>query len=1003
MLRSSRWFLSLLALLVVPSLSSAQTVLTGRVKSDAQAPVRGAFVGIPALQLSAVTNDNGIYRILVPADRASGTVTVVATSIGYRSAEEQVTLRTGTVTHDFTLAEQAIALDEVVVTGTAGRQERRAQSAVVATVQAARITEVAPVTSVANLLQARTPGVVVRNRSGTTGTGQTILIRGDASINLSSDPLVFIDGIRMQGGNRQIYGVGNQQGSALNDIKIEEIESIEIVKGPAAATLYGSDANAGVINIITKRGRTQSGFTQSVSMEYGQADPNFTPPDNMGTCVAGNATSSAFTACASVPVGTVLVDNPLVRENAFLDGRYRNLTWNLRGGGERYAVFLSVGADDDDGTLPGTAYGHTSGRANFDFFASEKLRMEFGFGVSRAVTDLPTNDNNIYGYLGGGLLGDPRTRGAAKDGWYGPNRQTLAISAHETNDQTLRIQPRTSVVYTPYDWFTNRLTVGGDLVRSRAFSFWAKNNGPWWDAAPLNTGQQGEARQAIDRITFDYLGNITRSITDELRGDFSFGSQILTRRTDLTSAQGTGLINNDVRDVNSAAQLTGGGQSASEERSVGFFSQAQFTWRDKLYVQLGARVDQASAFGADSEPFFSPKVGVSYVISEENFFRNLVGDNTISLLRLRAAYGVTGRQPTSGARSTFNPTTNQISPTVLVVGVNPGATGNVNLRAEKGHEFEAGFDAAFLQDRLGLEVTYFNKQTKDLILSQPVPGSQGSSSPQLNVGALLNRGFEVAANTRILTYENLAWEVRGALNTLHNEVLDLGDTPETATRKVGFPINGSWQYGIRSVDVANNRVIISDTLEFLGNSPNLPGWEATLSTTITLFRDLSLYLQGDGRGDRLVYNNTDQFRDRQNGFSPIAVLGCGAFRADQTSANCTDDEKARYMRKFGPWLTETWTDPETGQQRGGRTLSRTTVQGDYLEDGTFFKLREASLNYRLPRDFTTRYMKVQTASLTVAMRNLRTWTDFTGLDPESDQFLTVPQDRRWTVRFNFTY
>ncbi|HSL68697.1 MAG TPA: TonB-dependent receptor plug domain-containing protein, partial [Longimicrobiales bacterium] len=294
------WGLAIAAILLPAGLSAQiSTTISGVVRSETQSPVRGAFVQITSLNLSTVTNDGGYYRLVVPST-AGGTLTISVTSIGFKPVERQVGLRPGNMQLDFTMAEQAVVLNEVVVTGTAGRQERRAQAAVVSTISAAKVVEAAPVQNVANLLQARTPGVVIRNNSGSTGTSSTIRIRGQASIELSNEPLIFINGIRMQGGDRQLFGVGNQAGGFLNDIKIEDIESIEIVKGPAAATLYGADANAGVINVITKRGRTQSGWTQSVSMEYGQSEPAFTPPDNVARCTAADQApnrATVFPAC----------------------------------------------------------------------------------------------------------------------------------------------------------------------------------------------------------------------------------------------------------------------------------------------------------------------------------------------------------------------------------------------------------------------------------------------------------------------------------------------------------------------------------------------------------------------------------------------------------------------------------------------------------------------------------------------------------------------------------
>lgn len=1036
------WLTVALGLWLIPLGVTAQSaVLTGTVRSDASAPVAGAMVSIRGTNMQAVTNDNGIYRINIPAERLPAQAVVVAvSSIGFKSAEATLTLRAGSNSRDFTLTTQAVTLDEVVVTGTAGRMERRAQAAQVASVNVAQVAQSAPVTNVMNVLQGRTPGVMLRNESGTTGTATTIRIRGLTSLGLSNDPLVFIDGVRMTANNSNIYGVGNQERSRLNDLKLEDIENIEVVKGPAAAALYGSDANAGVINIITKRGRAQSGFTQSITAEYGQASPNFTPPDNYARCVAGNATNAAFRACANVPVGTVLVDNPLNREQPFKDGRYRNFGWTLRGGSERHTVFLSLGADDDDGTLPHNEFGHVNGRANVGFMPSEKVQVDLGFGLSRTVSDLPQNDNNIYGYLGGAFLGDPRTVGGPKDGWYGNNRQVTAIQSIENLDKNLRIQPRLAATYTPATWFTNRFTFGGDLTRTRAYSFWAKNDIGWFDNALLNTGQIGEARQSIDRFTLDYLGNVTRTLPFlDIRADISFGAQALTFKSDLTNATGQGLVNNDVRTVNAASRLSGGGQSSSESRQVGVFGQTQFSLWERLYLKAALRRDQASSFGAESKPFYSPSFGVSYVISDEPAFRDLtefLPENFLNTLRLRAAYGVTGRHPTSGARSTFNPSTNQITPTTVAVGVRPGATGNAELRAEKGREIEVGFEAGILDDKLGLDILYYHKKTIDGILSLPIPGSQGASSPLVNIGALENKGWELAVNARPITRKNVALELRLTGNTLQNKLLDLGcekdadgnfatnaqgryicDVPESNTRKVGYPLIGVWDENIKSVDVAGNRVTVSDTLEYLGNSPTYPAREGAVSATLTLFQNLSFYAQADGRGGIIQFNSTDQFRDRQNGFTAAAVLGPAAYGTNPDGTP-TDRAKELWMRRFGcippnygtttqgtctAWVTERYTDPVTGVQRGGRNLSRTEVGGDYNADGDFIKLREIAATYRIPARYAQNYIRAQTASITVAMRNLHMWTKYDGMDPESLNFLAVPQDRRWTARFNITF
>src|SRR5690625_1125989 len=278
---------------------------------------------------------------------------MVVTRIGYRSQEVSVTLAPGVHRRDIVIQEEAVVLDEIVVTGTAGRQQRKAQSALIESVDASRVAQSAPIASVSNLLQSRVPGVSVQQTSGTSGTAQTIRIRGAASISLSNEPIVIIDGVRADSRNRQLVNAGGQSGSRLNDLRPDEIESIEIVKGPAAATLYGADASAGVIQIITKKGRAGGGFSQNVSVEYNAIDANWDIPDNWGRCTDTDIDNPSRILCYGEPVGKLIHDNPLDRHKVFRTGGLRSLTWRGRGGGDNYDVFPARGRDDAVGTVAG--------------------------------------------------------------------------------------------------------------------------------------------------------------------------------------------------------------------------------------------------------------------------------------------------------------------------------------------------------------------------------------------------------------------------------------------------------------------------------------------------------------------------------------------------------------------------------------------------------------------------------------------------------------------------
>jgi TonB-linked SusC/RagA family outer membrane protein len=975
--------------LAAPGVAQAQqgSIIGRIVDIRTGAGVPSAQVFVVDTQIGTLSDAEGNFRIpnVVPGERQVRVIT-----IGYRSETMTASVVAGQTTRlDFQLSMSAVALDEIIVTGTAGRQDRRAQAASVSSVNASAVAEVAPITSVANLLQARTTGVSITQASGTSGGAQRIRLRGSASISLSNEPLLIIDGVRADSRNTQIYGTGGQQGSRLNDINPDDIESIEIVKGPAAATLYGADASAGVIQIRTKRGQAGSGFTQTLSYEYGEIQADWTPPSNWGVCSSGDVTNASRTLCFGQAVGTQVSDNPLIRNDVFQNGTNSTLNWSGRGGGQNYGYFLSFGATNEQGTLPNNKYDRYTGRVNFDFTPKENLKLEWSMGLARIDQDMPQNDNNIYGYLGGALLGSPRTVGTANDGWYATNRQVEAISNIQNSNMVMRITPVFTINFTPKPWFRNRLNAGVDMTRSEATAFYPKNDIGWYGTATLNSGQIQQARQNRDEVSIDYLGSVRWTFLNDLVADFAFGGQAIARRTDLTSATGQGLTTNTTNSIDAAATTTGG-QNYSEEREGGVFGQLDLAWRDRLYMQFGGRIDKNSAFGEQAQAFFNPKVGVSYVISEEDFYPDAMR-SLFSTLRLRTVWGSTGRSPNSGASlTTFDSSPYAITSNSVASGVLPRNPGNAELKPERGTETEIGLDAGLFNERIGLELTYYNKVSSDLILSRPLPPSLGfTNDPQVNIGELRNSGWEVGLHATVLETSNFSWDARANVSTNNNEVTDLGEVePFGTTNRVvrGYPAYGYWTQVIKSYDVANNRAIVSDTTEFVGN-PN-PGMEGNFNSTFTFFKALRVYAQIDFMKDYILYNNTDQFRERQFGTGERWIRRADILTAEES------------LGRFGPFVTE-----------DGRSLNASAVNDQYYEKGDHVRFRELSVSYTLPQD-VARTFGASGAVLTVGGRNLALWTDYRGEDPEvlgstgeftRNDFLTMPQSKRWLVRMNVTF
>ncbi len=982
--------------ILLPVVASAQsTTLIGRVVNQAQVPVVGALVSVSRLRASAQTNDAGAYRLVLSGERPGQTDSVHVTRIGFAPRTVTFTARAGTMTLDVTLAEQAIALSQVVVTGTVGNQERRAQAAVVTSVDAASAVQAAPITNVNQLLSGRAEGINVTQSTGSVGSTSVVRIRGVSSISLSNDPLVFIDGVRIDNTN---YFVAGGAVSSLNDIDPNSIESVEVVKGPAAATLYGADASAGVIQIITKKGVTgQNRFSQNVSGEYGQARPNWTPASNFATCGAKDTVSaSPAVLCHGQTVGTIVSDNPIVREHLLRNGPEEQLQWQGRGGGSNFGYFLSYSYLDQLGTLPANDILRHSARSNFTVMPRQDLTIDAGMGVIEDVNDQVNVGDNVYGVLTA-LIGNPLTVGTPTNGWFAPNRTGSAIASIQNRVTTTRFEPSVTAKYQPLSWFTHRVTIGGDVSRLFYHQFYRKND-PGWYQGNANLGQIQEDRHAYDTWTLDYLGDITHDFGAARRwsGDFSFGAQVIDKFTDFVTANAYGLATNASNSVTSATTASAIGYPTTQ-RFVGYLGQLQLAYANKLYLQYGARVDRNSAFVNATQTFFLPKYGVSYVISEEPFFQRTFP--WLDPLRLRAAYGTTGRAPQPGAAlQTYSNAPFVFNTGAQGSGVVPYNPGNPLLRAERGIEFESGLEAGLFHERVGVDLTYFDKTTKDLLIQKPIPPSLGfTQNPFVNIGAVVNRGIELGLHGQIITATNVGLDSRLSLSTLHNELTSLGGVAPFFTGVTGItnsyrehlPLGAWFSQRVHSVDTTRGVAVVSDTTEY-GGSP-IPTYEGSFTSDLTLYRNFRFNWLFEFKGGNVKLNTSQYFREK-------------AFTQEERFQKRASLPTAERIRLFGPYVNSK-----------GVAVPTAGIADDYLQDASFVRLRELTFSIIAPQSAASR-LGASSATITMGGRNLKLWTRYRGgYDPESityvptsgiffaADFLTMPEPQQFFVRLNLGY
>ena len=856
--------------------------------SSSKAPLQGAevFLGADAAIVgarSARTNAEGRYTF---TGVAAGTVTVSVRLVGFAPKAQRLTVTDGAqLTADFSLSQRTTQLDQVVVTGTGGVTQRRAVGNVVETIDAKNVLEVAPARSVDQLIGARTPGLIALPSSGQVGTGPQIRVRAASSLSLSNDPIIVIDGVRMDAapargpGQRGGYGA-----SRLNDISPEDIESIEVIKGPAAATLYGTEASNGVIQIITKRG--QSGKTQfGFSMRQG-TNWLANPEGRAGMLYAPGATAGEV-------IGFNLYKNEVENGNGpiFQNGRNQGYQGSVTGGTDANRYYLSAGYDDDVGVVSWNWDKKFSGRANLDVLATDKLRFQGSLGHIRDRIRLAQNDINTDPFSqlvwGTPRLKDGVTRGFANT----PPEEWKMIEGLANNDRTtLSFQAD----YNPLPWMTHRLVTGLD-VNSEAGSLLYPRM-PLGAQDPL--GNQGNGQKSANRttrsfLTLDYSGSLKYDLGEALRFTTSLGLQHY--RSDITQVGATATtFPAEPITLISNGTLTTGNETFTGNASVGMFVQQTAAWNNRLFLTAALRGDDNSTFGKDYKAAYYPKFSVSWVASEEPWFKlPFIGD-----LRLRGALGAAGTQPaTFAAARLYQSTTGYLDTPGLV----PDSYGNPDLKPERSQELELGFESTILNGKIDLSYTHYERNITDAIVNKPIPPSIGFPGNQVvNIGKVKGWGNEFSANARVFQGKNVAWELGTQLARNGNQIDDMGGAQffttgqgGVAQNRVGFGIADYFMYKVRkpvltSAGVADLNASICDggtgkggveaggpdtpcataPRVFWGHSQ--PIWQMGYNTTVTIMNRLRLYARVDGNGGH--YQSDTEVRALHNQGSTLGVI-----------------------------------------------------------------------------------------------------------------------------------
>ncbi len=1037
-MRLGRWVVAGFAgtLLSVSAMAQAAGrlgTIQGKV-TDAEtgAPVAEAQMAIISLQRGARASDLGVYRLGgVPA----GAYQLKAIRIGYEAKSLPVTVRAGeTITLDVVLKKSVTTLDVQVVTATGETQRRREQGTNVSTISVAEDVPLAAQANFSSVLAGRTPGVNVTAAGGSTGTGSRIRIRGANSLSLSNDPLLIIDGVRVNASSGSTsIGVGGQQPSRFDDLNPDDLESVEVIKGPAGVALYGLQAANGVIQVRTKRGRNGAAKWSTFAEAGTIIDPTQYPDNYWQTGV--NPTSGARVNQCNIDVqaqrgcvarvsgvnGATLTDtlyrfNPLETGGItpIRDGYRTKFGANLSGGSEAIQYFFSGDLDREQGVISNNQARRINTRANVSARPNDKLSIDVATGYLNSTLTLPQNDNNSFGAISGGLLGRGRDCGdgalragcqgadTASRGYFNANVPASTFFAVDVQQEIQRFTTSANVQYQFAPWLKGVGVTGIDIL-SR-FDSQLIPNGVIFLSTDLAAGPRNANRFNIN--TYTSTGTLTATykvlgIAATTSGSAQYTADIFRG----SNASGIGLIPGTSSLATTSRNFVVG-ETNQPFITLGGVVRQQLAFGDRLFVEGGVRTDRNSAFGVATgfQPF--PYASGSYVISDESWFPK---PKQLNSVRMRGAFGVSGTRP--GFRDAV--TTLGAVTVLTAAGETPAVTvntaGNAILKPEKVTEYEGGFDVTAFGGTIALEATWFNRQTTNALVARPLPPSLGNAPTQFaNIGQVRNSGFEGTIRANLVDMDNYKFVIGMNVSTLANKVEKLGTgIPPfflgASQRFVeGFPAAGYWERPIVAAGDFNGDGIVSrvncptvggvsnpvvaggpaceiqlDTaLQFVGGV--LPKTELAFSPELTLFKNFRISANIAHRRGAYLFNNTFFFRCQPNPNNCAELMDRRASVEDQI--------------------------------RGVSALMGTRTQ--FIEQTDFWRVREISFSATAPQSLSRR-LRIRDLRLTVAGTNVLLSTPYTGFDPEvnsnaqanfaTTDFLSQPPVRRWTTRLDFNF
>jgi TonB-linked SusC/RagA family outer membrane protein len=975
-------FTPLLVVAALPAFAQSQ-VLSGRVAGSDSGPLPGVTVLEQGTTNGTTTGANGTFSLSVKPG-----ATLVISSIGYTTQTVAVGNQT---TLNLTLQAAASELDEAVVVGY-GTQSKADLTGSVTQISGSTVAN-QPVTSFEQAIQGRTPGVVINQGSGKLGQGINIQVRGTSSVTASNRPLYVIDGVPITFQDQS--QAGDEPLNPLADLNPNDIESISILKDASASAIYGSRASNGVVLITTKKGR-QGQTKVTAGYYYGTSAPTrlrqFLNADEYKTLLGESMTNAgiigpnartqyptvadAFEGEGGLDYNSTY-DTPWDRLAFRNNGKFKlfgqganvaQYDFSAAGGDAKTRFFLSGTFNDQKGIIIGNRFRRGSLRLNLDHSIFDNLKVGLNVSLARTVNDRVSGDNAFSNPLQLNALTPIQPQ-------YDPTTGLLNASTIYYNnliDQELgsnRAGTYRSFSTAYLNWviikgLTLRTEIGGDflnlnedLVRGAG----TQDGGATGYA--FNSQTQTVNYTNTNTLTYNY------NLGEDHHFDFLVGESYQRADQKVTSAEGRGFPTTEFTRIASAAVKTGGNSSFGTGYSfLSYFGRVNYNFRGKYLVGGSIRRDGSSRFGANNRYGTFGAGSVGYLVSEESFLK---GNKILSFLKVRASYGVTG----NGEIGNFN-SRRLVSalPYADQSGIAPDAAlGNPNLSWETTKQVDLGVEFALLDNRITGEVDLYQKNTTGLLLNRQLQLTSGYTTITENVGSLRNKGLEIALNGRILDGD-FKWSVGGNMsfnrNLIQNLPTPIIPTGNTISRvQAGEPLGVFYAKKYAGVDPNTGDALYYQTdgsaskdyaaapVQRVGN-PN-PKFTGGVNTTAS-FKGFDLSALGQFTSGNDLYNAAGQYQSANADYFDNQTVD--QLNRWQKAGDITSVPQARY-----------------GGTNGTQTSSR------WIQDGSFFRIKNVTLGYNLPAELVKRG-HIQTLRVYITGQNLATFTKYTGYDPEVNTY-----------------